>query len=165
MEFPLVQRMSHRNLPQQFLKARDALMAHFRPIINHYGLTEQQWRILRALDEAVQLEPREICEQCQMLSSSMPGVLARMEAMGLIARNRVETDQRRLLVRLTPEGDRLIGEMTPLIEQQYQNIELAFGKRTFDALEAALEGFIRVQGKRVQQVALPARQLPAEADA
>lgn len=157
--------MSHRNLPQQFLKARDALMAHFRPIINHYGLTEQQWRILRALDEAMQLEPREICEQCQMLSSSMPGVLARMEAMGLIARNRVETDQRRLLVRLTPEGDRLIGEMTPLIEQQYQNIEQAFGKRTFDALEAALEGFIRVQGKRVQQVALPARQLPAEADA
>jgi len=156
MEFHLVHRITHRNLPQRFLKARDALMSHFRPILNHYGLTEQQWRILRALDESTQLEPREICEQCQILSSSMPGVLARMEAMGLVERNRVETDQRRVMVRLAPHGDKLIDEMAPLIEQQYHYIEQAFGRKIFDALDSALETFIRAQGKPVQQVALPA---------
>jgi homoprotocatechuate degradation regulator HpaR len=152
----LAHRITHRNLPQLFLKARDALMSHFRPILNHYGLTEQQWRILRALDEHAQLEPREICEQCQILSSSMAGILARMEETGLVERSRVETDHRRVLVRLAPKGDALIDEMAPLIELQYQYMEQAFGKKIFDALSSALEGFLRAEGKPVPQVSLPA---------
>jgi homoprotocatechuate degradation regulator HpaR len=152
----LAHRITHRNLPQLFLKARDSLMSHFRPILNHYGLTEQQWRILRALDEHAELEPREICELCQILSSSMAGVLARMEEMGLIQRSRVEADQRRVLVRLAQTGDQLIDEMAPLIELQYQLIEQAFGRKIFDALSSALEGFIRAESASVQHVALPA---------
>ena len=69
--------VANRNLPQMLLLAREHLMSHFRPILNHYGVTEQQWRILRVLDEHGQLEPRELCELCQILSPSMAGVLAR----------------------------------------------------------------------------------------
>ena len=90
------------------------------------------------------------------LPVTTPGVLARMEAMGLVERSRVETDQRRVMVRLAPQGDRLIDEMAPLIEQQYHYIEQAFGRKMFDALDSALDTFIRAQGKPVQQVALPA---------
>ena len=149
-------RITHRNLPQLLLKARDALMSHFRPILTHYGLTEQQWRILRALDAHAPLEPREICEQCQILSSSMAGVLARMEAIGLVERSRVESDQRRVLVRLAHKGDALIDDMAPLIQLQYHYMEQAFGKTMFDALEGALQGFIGADSEPVQQVALPA---------
>ena len=130
-------------------------MAHFRPILNHFGLTEQQWRILRALDEHAQLEPREICNLCQILSSSMAGVLARMEEMALIQRSRVSEDQRRVLVRLAPKGDQLIDEMAPLIELQYQQIEQAYGKPVFDDLFNALEGFIRAESNPVEHIALP----------
>jgi homoprotocatechuate degradation regulator HpaR len=148
-------RFTHRNLPQQLLKARDALMAHFRPILNHYDLTEQQWRVLRALDEHAQLEPREICALCQILSSSMAGILARMEEIGLVQRIRIEADQRRVLVSLAPKGDALVDEMAPLIELQYQYLEQAFGKTSLEALSRALEGFIGAQAKPVRRVALP----------
>lgn len=151
----MAHRFTHRNLPQQFLKARDALMGHFRPILNHYGLTEQQWRILRALDEHAQLEPREMCALCQILSSSMAGILARMEETGLVQRIRVEADQRRVLVSLAPKGDALIDEMAPLIELQYQYLEQAFGKKPLEALSGALEDFIGAQARPVQRVALP----------
>lgn len=151
----MTHRFTHRNLPQQFLKARDALMAHFRPILNHYGLSEQQWRILRALDEHARLEPRELCALCQILSSSMAGILARMEETGLVQRSRVEADQRRVLVSLAPPGHALIDEMAPLIEQQYQYLEQAFGKQALEALSAALEGFIGAQSRPVRRVALP----------
>lgn len=151
----MAHRITHRNLPQLFLKARDALMSHFRPILNHFGLTEQQWRILRALDEHEQLEPREICELCQILSPSMAGVLARMEELGLVQRQRVATDQRRVQVRLAPKGDQLIDAMAPLIERQYQLIEQAYGKPVFDALSAALEGFLGAQLTPVARVELP----------
>jgi homoprotocatechuate degradation regulator HpaR len=151
----VVHRFTHRNLPQQFLKAREALMAHFRPILNHYGLTEQQWRILRALDEHAQLEPRELCVLCQILSSSMAGILARMEESGIVQRIRVEADQRRVLVSLAPQGDALIDDMAPLIELQYQYLEQAFGKNSLEALSDALESFIGAQARPVRRVALP----------
>jgi homoprotocatechuate degradation regulator HpaR len=148
-------RITHRNLPQLFLKARDALMAHFRPVLNHFGVTEQQWRILRALDEHGQLEPRELCELCQILSPSMAGVLSRMEELGLVERQRVAADARRVQVRLGEKGDRLIDEIAPLIQQQYQLMEEAWGKRVVDDLTDALEGFIAAQATEVPQVELP----------
>src|SRR6266849_5130597 len=38
-----------RSLPMSLLRAREAVMRHFRPSLRDHGLTEQQWRILRAL--------------------------------------------------------------------------------------------------------------------
>ena len=148
-------RITHRNLPQLLLKARDALMSHFRPVLNHFGVTEQQWRILRALDEHGQLEPRELCELCQILSPSMAGMLARMEEMGLVERSRMAADQRRVMVRLAEKGDRLIDEIAPLIERQYRLMEKAWGKRVVDDLSGALAGFIAAHATGVPQVELP----------
>lgn len=149
-------RIARRNLPQQFLKARDCLMAHFRPILNHFGLTEQQWRILRVLDEHEQLEPREICTLCQILSPSMAGVLSRMEDMQLIQRSRVSADQRRVQVRLASKGDQLMAELAPLIEQQYRHIEAALGIELFQQLSTVLDAFIATESQPVERIALPA---------
>lgn len=147
--------MSNRDLPQQLLKARDALMSHFRPVLNHFGVTEQQWRILRTLDAHEQLEPRELCALCQILSPSMAGVLARMEEMGLVQRRRMAGDARRVMVSLAPKGDALFDEIAPLIERQYRLMEKAWGKRVLDDLSAALAGFIAAQATPVEQVDLP----------
>ena len=38
-----------RSLPMSLLRAREAVMRQFRPSLRNHGLTEQQWRILRAL--------------------------------------------------------------------------------------------------------------------
>lgn len=154
-------RIAHRNLPQLLLKARERLMSHFRPIINHFGLTEQQWRILRALDEHGQLEPWELCEMCQILSPSMAGVLARMEEGGLINRERMPEDQRRVIVRLSRKADQLLVEMAPLIDEQYRHIEQTCGKKVFDDLTRALEAFVEAEKEPSPQVELPARKKPA----
>ena len=39
----------HRNLPLLLLHAREGVIGQFRPILNAHGVTEQQWRIIRAL--------------------------------------------------------------------------------------------------------------------
>jgi homoprotocatechuate degradation regulator HpaR len=148
-------KVSYRNLPQRFLKARDCLMAHFRPILNHFGLTDQQWRILRLLDEQAQLEPHEICHLCQIHSASMAGMLARMEELGLIQRSRVEGDLRRVSVRLAPKGDQLVSQMAPLIDLQYLLIEEALGRDVLEGLFNSLETFIGAQNDRVQHIELP----------
>jgi len=148
-------KLAYRNLPQLFLKAREELLCHFRPIISHFGLTEQQWRILRTLSEMEQLEPREICELCHILSPSMTGVLSRMEEMGLVTRTRVPEDQRRVIVRLTRKSEQLVSELGPLIEAQYRVIEQAFGPELIQQLYEVMDKVIVAERGPIPRVALP----------
>ncbi|GIZ52733.1 MarR family transcriptional regulator [Noviherbaspirillum aridicola] len=148
-------RVAYRNLPQLFLQARERLMIHFRPLFQHFGLTEQQWRVLRALDEQGELEPWELCEACHFHSSSMAGILARMTEMKLIVRHAVPEDQRRLRIALSAKGDRTVRDIAPLIDRQYRYLEQALGER-MDRLAAALEDFIAADMGPVKKVDLPA---------
>ena len=129
-------------MPQLLLKARDSLLQHFRPILNHYGVTEQQWRIMRALNERQMLEPRELCDICQISSPSMSGILARMEETGWLARSKFEGDQRRRKVHLSVAGTELLVEMGRLIDLQYEHLDAAYGKQVFEDMRLALEAFV-----------------------
>lgn len=150
-------KLAYRNLPQLFLKAREELLCHFRPIISHFGLTEQQWRILRALGEMEQLEPREICELCHILSPSMTGVLSRMEEMDLVTRTRIPEDQRRVMVRLTPKSELLVSELGPLIVEQYKIIEQSFGPELIKLLYEVMDRVIEAERAPIARIALPAK--------
>lgn len=147
--------ITYPNLPHRLLKARDSLMSHFRPILNHFDITEQQWRILRALDEHGQLEPRELCDICQISSPSMAGILSRMEEVGLIKRDGIPGDQRRVIVHLSKKGTKLLSKIGPLIDKQYSYIEQACGKQIFTDLLAVLEEFIDLKDRPIKQVELP----------
>ena len=147
-------KIAYRNLPQLFLKARANLMAHFKPILGHFGLTDQQWRILRVLDEYGSLEPRELCDLCQISSPSMAGVLKRMEELDMIGRSAIEGDQRRVLIALSEAGDALMTEMAPLIDLQYKHIEQTFGIDAMNELVAVLERFNAVSEEAVEHIVL-----------
>ena len=153
----MTRKLAYRNLPLLFLRAREELLCHFRPIITHFGLTEQQWRILRAISEFEQLEPREICEICQILSPSLTGVLSRMEDMGLVTRTRMEEDQRRVIVRITPKAAKIVAELGPLIVEQYKIIEKAFGSELIAELYEVMDRVIAAERGPIPQIELPPR--------
>jgi homoprotocatechuate degradation regulator HpaR len=135
--------LRHRNLPQLLLQSREVLMARFRPILNEEGVTEQQWRILRALLQEDGLEPRQLCERCLISSPSITGVLARMEEAGWIDRERMGHDQRRVKVTLTAQAQALGARMTPAVEHQYAELEALVGvqalQQVYDALDTLLQ--------------------------
>jgi homoprotocatechuate degradation regulator HpaR len=135
--------LRHRNLPHLLLRSRETLMAHFRPVLAEHGLTEQQWRILREVVEQGPLEPRQLCEACSISSPSIVGVLLRMEETGLVLRERMAHDQRRVRVSLTSKSRQMAQMLIPLIEQRYEALENALGLRSmqevYDALDALLE--------------------------
>jgi homoprotocatechuate degradation regulator HpaR len=124
--------LRHRNLPLLLLQAREALMAQFRPLLKQQGLTDQQWRIVRALFDAEtagtpMLEPRQLCESCQITSPSIAGVLARMEELGLLTRVRMADDQRRVAVSLSPAGRKLARKLIAQVEARYARLEAEIG--------------------------------------
>ncbi|HJV01727.1 MAG TPA: MarR family transcriptional regulator [Burkholderiaceae bacterium] len=138
-----------RDLPQLIGRTRESLMQYFRPLLHRFGISEQQWRILRGLAEHGELEPRELCQQCGMLSASMAGVLARMEKSGLVIRRPVAGDKRRLMVGLGTHGSEVVQQMLPLVIRQYEHIEQAFGAERFQALIAVCEAFVELDPDRV----------------
>lgn len=139
--------LTHRNLPLLLLHAREAVLAHFRPVLNASGVTEQQWRIVRALLEFGALEPRQIGALCRLSSPSLAGVLARMNDLGLVQRERVAHDQRRVLVRLTPRSRALASAMAPQIEAVYAAIEAHIGADFTARFYATLDELIGLLGK------------------
>ena len=132
----------HRNLPLLLLQAREGVLAHFRPTLNAHGVTEQQWRVVRALLESGPLEPRQIVERCQISSASLAGVLARMDELGLVRRERLAHDQRRLHVSATARSHALAKAMAPQIAATYRQLEAHLGADYVQALYAGLDALI-----------------------
>ena len=147
--------LTHRNLPLLLLQAREAVLSHFRPIINHFGLTEQQWRIIRTLSESDAMEPRQIAEVCRILGPSLTGVLARMDELGLVERRRLDADQRRILVSLTGKSRELVKRMAPLVEAQYWELERAVGHAAIAEAYRAIDLLLAQLNTPVALVELP----------
>lgn len=139
-------RLAHRNLPLLLLQAREAVIANFRPILNAHGLTEQQWRILRALADAGPLEPRQIVELCRISSPSLAGVLSRMDDLGLVKRERMAGDARRVRVSITPKSRALAAKMAPQIEATYADIEARIGAEFIGRFYQTLDELIALLG-------------------
>jgi homoprotocatechuate degradation regulator HpaR len=139
----------HRNLPLLLLRAREALMQQFRPYLKDHGLTDQQWRIVRALAEAhpQPLEPRTLGQLCMISSPSLAGMLSRMQDMGLIERERMASDQRRLLVSLTPAARRIARSVAQQAEARYQALEAAIGVDVMHEVVDALDALVQHLGE------------------
>lgn len=134
--------VSHRNLPMLLLRAREKMMERFRPLLTAHGLTEQQWRIIRTLHERGPMEPRQLSDLCTISSPSMAGVLARMEAMVLVTKERFPDDQRRVLVSLTSIGVELVAGLSADVEARYEQIETQVGKEVVDRVYAAIDALL-----------------------
>lgn len=144
---PLTMRKYEESLPLKLLQAREAAMGFFRPILQSIGLTDQQWRIIRALAEHQALEPKQLAELCCILSPSLTGILARLEQQGLVNRERLVEDQRRILVSLTPKALEIFNKITPSLEKRYQQITERFGEENLIQLSNLLVKFAAIETK------------------
>ncbi|WP_017349077.1 homoprotocatechuate degradation operon regulator HpaR [Pantoea sp. A4] len=123
------------------LQARETAMGYFRPILNRYNLTEQQWRIIRILAEHRSLDFHDLAQQACILRPSLTGILTRLERDGLVFRLKPLNDQRKLFASLTPGGVELYQQACSEIDAGYQQIEQQFGPQQMQQLKALLHTF------------------------
>src|SRR5215831_4622072 len=136
-----------RSLPMSLLRAREAVMRQFRPSLRKHGLTEQQWRILRALAAIEAIEVTELARTAFLLGPSLSRILRDLEARRLIERKTAKTDLRRGVVSISEKGLRLMEVVAPSSEAIYAEITRRYGARRLaelqemlGALEASLSG-------------------------
>jgi homoprotocatechuate degradation regulator HpaR len=123
-----------QSLPMALLRAREAVMRRFRPALRSRGVTEQQWRIIRALAHSGPLEVTALAEATFLLAPSLSRILPDLESRGFVSRRQLDSDLRRAVVSLEPGGLKLIAAHAPDSEDAYDAIARAFGQERLDQL-------------------------------
>lgn len=145
-ESALPMRPLSESLPIMLLRAREATMRLFRPMLADYDLTEQQWRVLRALRAATEpLEVNELAEQSILWTPSLSRILAKLASDGLITRSSHHSDQRRSLIALSPEGAALVATIAPESERRYNAIETEYGSERLKHLLVELHDLAQLE--------------------
>ena len=123
-----------RSLPMLLLRSHQAVMAEFRPILRSHGITEQQWRVLRALTTAESVRIAQVAALTLISGPSLTRIRKGLEERGLLARRAEPQDQRASRISLTASARQLIAQVAPQSEQRYRSIADRLGEHDIDAL-------------------------------
>jgi DNA-binding MarR family transcriptional regulator len=107
-----------RSLPMELLKAREAAMARFRPML-----------------------AGELARRSFLLAPSLTRILQHLEGEKLVKRTSDANDQRRSVLALTAKGRRVFSEVAPDSAALYENIETEFGAERMEMLYELLGDF------------------------
>lgn len=127
-----------KSLPMSLLRAREAVMRQFRPSLTHFGITEQQWRVLRALTSVSAIEVLELADATCLLAPSLSRILKGLEERNLVQRMADENDMRRVLISISPAGRVLIDQAGSHSEIIYAEITRRYGAERLAVLQDML---------------------------
>lgn len=133
-----------RSLPMMLYRTLDAVMPRFRRIFKEFGVTEQQWRVLRVLSDAEKLPLGTLAEMTLIPAPSLVGIVDRMQAGNLVARQPAAGDRRVVLVAITLQGRELLERLLPRVANAYamlkQHVAPADWEKLMSGLESLQEG-------------------------
>jgi homoprotocatechuate degradation regulator HpaR len=131
-----------RTLPMLLLIAREAVMQRFRPAQHAHGLTDQQWRVIRALAEVDAIEIAELSGRCALHPASLSRILPKLAADGIVSRSANAADQRRVIVSLTARGKGVLAGALPDSERIYAQLAQDVGPERLAEIYVMLEELI-----------------------
>lgn len=119
-------------------KAQQAVQQLFKAELAPFGITPGQYAILSCLWEENGQTPRQLAERLSLDSSSITGILDRVEQKGLIQRQAVPRDRRALQVMLTDKGRLLEEPVNQTILNANKKVLSMFGEQESDNLRKYL---------------------------
>ena len=120
-----------------------AMSKLYRKLLRGLGLTYSQYLVMMVLWEKDQLTVSEVGERLFLDSATLTPLLKRMEQAELLTRIRAATDERQVIISLTPHGDALRHEAAKLPPSILQATrctldEVVGMKQQLDALRTSL---------------------------
>lgn len=99
-----------RSLPIALIRAREGIMPPIRQMLAESGITEQQWRVLRVLEEFGPQDTSTLASRACLLLPSLTRIAQKMSENGLIEVSRNVTDRRRQIITLTVDGQQIVDD-------------------------------------------------------
>jgi len=147
-EDSLLPRDTRRSLPLMMLRARDVVMARFRPFLIQHDLSEQQWRVLRVLGEVDQMDSREVAERACLMAPSLTRIVRALETRRLIVKRRHPDDARRIFLSITPAGIDLIRLLSREGRASFDEFRLKFGEERLELLLDMLSDIVALRQEK-----------------
>jgi len=116
------------------LRAREKVMGPIRMMLADAGVTEQQWRVLRVLEEEGPLEPTRIADRACLLLPSLTRILQKLEEKGLISRKSDPQDRRRQIVSVSDAGLQIIQGNLDASMRLTEHLRTQFGPEKYETL-------------------------------
>lgn len=100
-------------------KIIQSITIHSRYLVKTIGLTGPQLVILQEVSKVAEVPVGEIAKAISLSQATVTGVLERLEKRGLVLRRRDDIDKRRVLVKITGEGLRLLEISPPPMQESF----------------------------------------------
>lgn len=130
-----------RSIPIALIRAREKVMGPIREMLSDCGITEQQWRILRVLEEFGPQDASTLADRACLLLPSQTRIVQTLLEKGLVTRQVDEKDRRKQTVAITEAGRKIIQDKLQDAQSIAARIEEVIGKERLIQLLDILDDF------------------------
>lgn len=109
-------------------------MGPIRALLSGADLTEQQWRVLRVVQESGPIDPTQIADKACLLLPSLTRILQKLEEKQLISRARDQEDRRRQVVQISAAGEQVISDNLEASLELLERTRRKMGAERYEAL-------------------------------
>lgn len=129
--------------------ASNLLNRLYRPVLAQFNLTYPQYLVMLVLWEQSPLSVGDLGDKLFLDSGTLTPLLKRLEANGLVSRQRDPADERRVLIRLSEQGQQL-KQQAGIIPQTLGN-SLNLSMQQIEQLRTQVQQMVAVMSQALQQ--------------
>lgn len=138
---------TRRSLPIALIRAREVVMAPIREMLAGTGLTEQQWRVLRVLDEFGPMDASRLSREAGLMASSLTRIVQSMVTDGLVTRETSTFDRRRQVIGIASGGRKVLVDNRAAALKISEDLRDRLGERDLEKLLDLLEALAEADSR------------------
>ena len=117
-----------KSLTIALLRAREALLLSFRPMLLKHNFTEQQWRVLRVLGEKGPCDAGQLAHEACILSPSLSRIINTLIEFKYIEKNKDSSDKRKIILMISENGKNMLEKIKPEYIAVLKSIQKKYGE-------------------------------------
>ena len=134
-------------------KIIQAIDMNSKKLVKRVGLTGPQLVILQEISNHGEVTAGEIARAVSLSQATLTGILERMEKRGLLSRRRSDHDKRRVMVRITNDGRRVLEDAPPLMQEAFVDEFESLQEWEQTMILSSLQRLVSIMGAKAIQVA------------
>ena len=119
---------TNKSLTIALLRAREALMLSFRPMLAKHNFTEQQWRVLRVLGEKGPCDAGKLASEACILAPSLSRIINTLIDNQYIEKQLDPHDKRKIILNISSIGIDTLDKIKPEYLTILKSIQRKYGE-------------------------------------
>ena len=138
---------TNKSLTIALLRAREALMLSFRPMLAKHNFTEQQWRVLRVLGEKGPCDAGKLASEACILAPSLSRIINTLIDNQFIEKKLDNHDKRKIILNISDYGVEILEKIKPEYLSILKSIQKKYGEEKISTILKLLSEITNWNGR------------------